>query len=132
MLRRSALLFLTFAAVTACATAIKPAVRASVASGPNITFTVREAGKLPLVNLPGVTVTGIRTDGSRLEVGRTVDGRITVAKARLRMEQVQLLVFSLRNFHSVAVDLASNTVPAEPSVFEFDEYNIELPIVVVY
>ena len=109
-----------------------PVISPPAAPGPELTFFVRAAGQLPLQDLSGVRVTGITAEGARAEFGRTWAGKLTLQKDRLRSESIQVLMFCLDGFHCSAYDLASETEPRAPSLYDFDEWNVDLAPFVVY
>ena len=98
------------------------------APGPNLTFLVHEANKLPLEELSGVTVIAVGR-GGRTELGHTFGGRFTIEKARLRALDPEFVVFCVEGFWCAAVDVREQRAP---SLYEFDEYRIDLATLAVF
>lgn len=105
---------------------------APASPGPDLTFIVRVAGQLPVQELTGVRVTGIARDGRRLDLGKTFAGKLTVRKGELRSNDVQLVLFCHPSFHCSAYDIAAERAEGGPSLFDFDEWDVELAPIVIY
>ena len=132
MTKRGLLMLVVSVAAGACR-APAPVVHPPAAPGPELTFFVRAAGQLPLQDLSGVNVAGIATDGARVEFGHTRGGKLTIRKDRLRSEHIQMLIFCLEGFHCSAYDLASEEDEhRNPSLLEYDEWNVDLAPFVLY
>jgi hypothetical protein len=96
-------------------------------TGTEITFNIREAGRLPLRDLSGVEVIAIGANGTSTSLGRSFGGTFRVAKERLRSLSPQAVLFCVEGFHCGAIRI-------QPSwdLFAYDEYPIDLAPVVLY
>ena len=128
---RRAWTIILLAVVAGCSSTRLSPPAPSGAAGPELTFVVREAGRLPLRGLSGVTVIAIGKDGSSSTLGNTFDGRLTVAKELLFRNGPQAVLFCLEGYQCGALWLDApewkNT-----SLAAFTEYNVDLAPFVLY
>jgi hypothetical protein len=102
-----------------------------ISPGPELTFIVREAGRLPLRELSGVTVIMIGRSGERSTLGHTFGGRLRVPKERLRNASPQVVLFCLEGYQCGAVWLDAPEW-RDTSIYSFNEYNVDLAPFVLY
>jgi hypothetical protein len=110
--------------LTSCA-APAPRPMPPAHAGPELVVHVEEAGDPHLEGLSGVTVTAITADGREIPAGRTFGGDVRLDKASLRAENARLLLFCLEAHHCVALRIAND------SLYDFDEYWVDLPKLVL-
>jgi|GEM_PF-7034867 len=108
----------------------RPALQAALppAPGPDLTFLVQQANQLPLEELSGVAVIAVGPKG-RTQLGHTFGGHFTVSKERLRALDPEFLVFCYEGYWCAAIDLHDQR---SPSLYEYDEYRIDLATIAVF
>jgi hypothetical protein len=112
------------AALSSCA-APPPRTTPLAHAGPELVVHVDEAGVLPTQALSGVTVVAITADGREVPAGKTFGGDVRLDKASLRAENARLLLFCVEAHHCVALRIEND------SLYDFDEYWVDLPRIVL-
>ena len=130
-MRRRAWTIVLLALLASCSSARVSPPAPSGTAGPELTFIVREAGRIPLRALSGVSVVAIGKDGTSSTLGNTFDGRLTVRKDLLQRNAPQAVLFCLEGYQCGAIWL-DGPEWKDMSLEAFNEYNVDLAPFVLY
>jgi len=117
---------LSTAFALACAVQPPPYHVAPPAPGPELMLRVSEAGSMPENALDGVLVTAVTDSGEEVLVGKTFGGIVRLNKQDLRAKHARVLLLCAQPFFQcVALRIA------DQRLYDFDEYWVDLPRVVL-
>ena len=109
-----------------CTTARPPRSAPSPQPGPDLVFHVYVHGQQPEAAVNGCVVTAIGHNGEEIILGKTFGSDLRVSKAKLQEMDARVLLFCGGPlFECVALKVA------EQQLYAYDEYYVDLPLVIL-